>query len=124
MKEFTAPQYRLSVVTDYTVLWRNYFHYFQEKEVDRKFTAEEEKEFEDLMTNLAVNQFRFHEAVVPFMKDPREVFKIMQTTPSLKVLHSMSDATFSKTQIDWHTLFIEMNKAIGKLQLIQPKPRK
>jgi len=125
MKEFTSPQYRLQVVKDFAVLWKNLFQFFAEKEPERKFTAQEEQAFEDTIQNITVNLFRFHEAVVPFMKNPTEsVLKVLGDTPSLAAVHSMSDATFSKTQVDWHALFIEMNKALGKLTLIQPKPRK
>lgn len=124
MKEFTSPQYRLSVVNDYTVLWKNYFQYFQEKEVERKFTAAEEQAFEQIMLSIAQNYFRFVEAAGQYLKGSKAILEVLESTPSLAVVHSMSDATFSKTQIDWHTLFIAMNKVLGKLTLIQPKPRK
>lgn len=123
MKEFASPQYRLSVVNDYASLWKAYFQFFQEKEGERKFTPEEEKGFEDCMLGLSQNFFRFSEAVGTFMKSPKKVMAVMDTTPTLAILHAMSDATFSMTQIDWHTLFIAMNKALGKLILMQPKPK-
>ena len=124
MKEFASPQYRLSVVNDYTVLWRNYFLYFSEKEEDRKFTAEEEQAFEQIVIALASGYFRFVEAAGPFFKNPKAIKEVLDDTPSLAVLHSMSEGKFSATQISWHALFIAMNKCIGKLTLIQLKPRK
>ena len=78
------------------------------------------------MNLLAQNHYRFVELSAPYFKDGDGLLKVLNDTPSLKALKEMSEAQFSKLQIDWHTLFIAMNKAIGKLnaQLPPTQPAK
>lgn len=124
MKQLTSVENRLAVTTEYTRLWQEYFKFFAdgigEKDV---ITDEQEKHFFQLMNILAVNHFRFAEMAGEFFKDSEAILDVLGRTPSLNAIKQMSDAQFSPLLIDWHTLFLAMNKAIGKLKLALPPPK-
>lgn len=106
---------RLTVARQYSKLWQDYFKFFADGFDDRKIFDQDEQNFLMLMNVLAQNQFRFTEFTSPHFKDGDALVKLMCDTPSLTVMKGMSEAQFSKVLVDWHTLFISMNKAIGKL---------
>lgn len=114
--KLTSIENRLSVSLEYTRLWGEYFKFFSEGFEDKKILAQDEQAFFELMNVLALNHFRFVELAGEYFKDGDEVLRVMTETVSLQVIKQMSDAQYSKLLIDWHTLFILMNKAIGKLK--------
>lgn len=122
MARIMAMENRIAVVQEYTDMWRQYFTYFTEREEGRKITEADEQAFFQVMNALTTNQFRFTELGRDFFKDGEAVLKVMTDTVSLQNVMTMSDAQFSKTQIDWHTLFIAMNKAIGRMHAALPPP--
>ena len=122
MARIMAMENRLAVVREYTDLWRQYFTFFTEREEGRKVTDADEQAFFQVMNALAANQFKFTELAHGFFKDGEAVLKVMTDTVSLQQILAMSDAQFSKTQIDWHALFIAMNKAIGRMHAALPPP--
>lgn len=120
-KQLTSPENRIATCREYTRLWQEYFRYFADGfPEDRVITDEEERNFFMMMNVLAQNHYRFCELSAPFFKDGDGLLRILSETPSLNSLKTMSEAQFSKLLIDWHTLFIAMNKAIGKLNAQLP----
>lgn len=121
-REQVEIEERLTVLREYKNLWQDYFHYFTDREENKRLTQAEEASFAQMMNVLALNHFRFVETAAPYFKDGDAILKVLTETVSLSAIYQMSDAQFSKLQIDWHTIFIAMNKAIGKLNNMLPPP--
>jgi len=124
MKQLTSLDNRLSVVTEYKNIWQEYFRFFADGFEDRKIQEKDEQAFFHIMNVLATNHFRFVEMAGEYFKDGGQILDILTETVSLSVLKQMSEAQFSKLCIDWHTVFINMNKAIGKLSMLRPQPKR
>lgn len=124
MKQLTSLDNRLAVLTEYKNLWQEYFRYFADGFEDRKISPQEEQGFFQVMNSLATNHYRCVEMGGDLFKDGGSILEILTDTPSLSVLKQMSEAQFGKLCIDWHTVFISMNKTIGKLNMQKPQPKK
>lgn len=124
MKQLRSVDNRLTVVTEYKNLWQEYFRFFADGFEDRKISPQEEQGFFKIMNSLAINQYRFVEVADDLFKDGPSILTIMTDTPSLAVLKQMSEAQFSKLCVDWHTVFISMNKTIGKLNMLKPQVKR
>lgn len=119
-KQLTSIENRLNICREYTRLWQQYFQFFADGFEDKKIYEKDEQAFFQLMNVLALNHYRFVEMAGEFFKDGEGIIKVLTDTVSLQAIKNMSEAQFSKLQIDWHTLFISMNKAIGKLITLLP----
>jgi hypothetical protein len=115
-QRLTSLENRLAVCQQYTKLWHDYFRFFSEELRDRRITEEEEQAFFQMIYVLASNQFRFVELASPHFKEGGGILKVLTDTVSLQYIKQMSDAQYSQLLIEWHTIFIMMNKAIGKLK--------
>lgn len=124
MKQITALDNRISVLTQYKNLWQEYFRFFADGFDDRKITGQEEQAFFNVMNSLASNHYRLVELSKDVFKDGNQVLDILSDTVSLGTMKQMSDAQFGRLLIDWHTVFINLNKALGKLNLERPEPKK
>ena len=111
---------RIAVVKEYTALWQKYFSFFSDTDRERNVTPEEEQEFANLVSILSLNHYKFQELAGDYFKDAPKVVNVLTETVSLNHLKTVPDATFSKIQVEWHTLFIGMNKALGKLLAALP----
>lgn len=114
-KEVLSTQNRIAVVRDYAALWQQFFSFFSDDLVDRSITEEEEQEFGNVVSLLSLNHFKFQELTRGYFGDAANVLGVIEQAVSLHYLQNMTDATFSKMQVEWHTLFIGMHKALGKL---------
>ena len=121
-KQLTSVENRLAICREYTRLWQEYFKYFSDGFEGKKIYDKDEQSFFQLMNVLALNHYRFTEMAAELFKDSDGVLKVLCDTPSLHTISQMSDAQYSKLLIDWHTLFIAMNKTIGKLNVMLPPP--
>jgi hypothetical protein len=115
---------RINVCRDYTKLWAEFFKFFAEGLQDKKITEKDEVAFDRLISLLALNHFKFTELMGSRLKDPDAILDVLADAVSLSNLKAMSEAQSSKLQIDWHTLFIEMNKCLGKLNAELPAEKK
>jgi hypothetical protein len=115
---------RISVCRDYTKLWAEFFKFFAEGLHDKKVTEKDEAGFDKIVSLVALNHFKFVELMGDRFKDPEGILEVLTNSVSLSHLKSMSEAQFSKLQVDWHTLFIEMNKCLGKLNAELPIDKK
>ncbi len=106
---------RIAVVRDYSTLWQHFFAFFADDLSDRVFTQEEEQEFANIVSLLALNHYKFQELTRGYSKETDKIVSILKETPTLEQIQLMQEATFSKIQVEWHTLFIGMNKILGKM---------
>ena len=116
-KQLTSLENRLATCREYKNLWQEYFKFFADGFDDKKIYERDEQAFFQIMNVLAVNHYRFVELAGDYFKDGEGVISVMTDSVSLSALKQMSEAQFSKLLIDWHTIFISMNKAIGKLMM-------
>lgn len=106
---------RVQVAKAYIALWQQYFSYFADSLKERAITPEEEEEFGAILSQLAFEHFKFSEMAGDWFKDDKKILDVLQETVSLEEIKLMPDATFGKIQIEWHTLFLGMYKALGKM---------
>ena len=106
---------RVQVAKSYIALWQQYFSYFSDSLREKAITPEEEEEFGAIVSQLAFEHFKFSEMAGEWFKDDKKVLDVLQETVSLEEIKLMPDATFGKIQIEWHTLFLGMYKALGKM---------
>jgi len=106
---------RIAACRDYTNLWQEFFQFFAEDLADRSFTEDEERRFAELVTVLARKHFRYTQLAVPHFTNGPEILKILSEAVSLSYLKTLAEASFNKLQVDWHTVFLNMNKCLGKL---------
>ncbi len=124
MKQLMLVDNRLAVAVEYKNLWQKYFLFFADGFESRKIQPQEEQGFFQVMNSLATNHYRLVEMAEDIFKDGNLVLDILTETPSLSAMKQMSEAQFGQLLIDWHTVFIDMNKAIGKLNMLKPQPKR
>ncbi|MDX2176958.1 MAG: hypothetical protein SF028_10875 [Candidatus Sumerlaeia bacterium] len=111
----TSTPNRIAVCREYAMLWQRYFNFFSDPLADKVITNEMEMEFAQIVSLLALNQYKFQELVGDDMPDADKIVAVLSETMSLNDLKTLQESTYSKLQLDWHTLFISMNKALGRL---------
>ena len=121
-KQLTSIENRLAICREYTRIWQEYFKFFSDSLEDKKIYEKDEQAFFQIVNVLALNHFRFVEMAGEYFKDGDAILGVLCDTISLQAMKGMSEAQYSKLQIDWHTLFILMNKTIGKLIAKLPPP--
>ena len=122
-KDLMRIENRVAVLKEYSELWQQFFTFFSDSLAERQITAQEEQEFSQIVSILALNQFKMAELTKDVFKDGPKVLDILKDSVSLVHLKSLPENSFNKLQVDWHTLFISMNKGLGKL-LSQLPPKK
>jgi hypothetical protein len=119
---FLTLENRYKVCREYAELWQNYFKFFADDMEEKQITQEMETEFQNIMNIIALNHFKFSELCGEFMSDPMDILEILSKTISLQEIKDMTDATRNKMLVEWHTTFVDMNKALGKiLSRMSPK---
>ena len=111
---------RIAFVQEYIKLWRQFFEMFAEGFEGRKILKRDEEEFARVLNSLAHHHYRFTAMAYPEMSNTDGVLKVLCETISLSHLKGLSEAQLGKIQIDWHTLFIDMNKGLGRLMAHRP----
>lgn len=115
-------QNRYKVCREYTELWQNYFEFFSEDLEEKQITEEMENEFQNIMNILALNHYKFSELCGEYMRDAMSIMDTLSQTPSLASIKTMTESTRQKLMVEWHSTFIDMNKAMGKiLSRLSPK---
>lgn len=111
---------RIAVCQEYIAMWTNYFRFFADLNEKSEITPEAEKGFFQLSTQLARKHFHFVELMGDCFDKGGDVMNLLATGVSLSVLQGMQEQTRGKFDLDWHTLFLEMNKALGRLLRMLP----
>lgn len=106
---------RIAVTRDYAGLWQQFFTFFADDLAERAVTPEEESEFHNLISLLALNHYKFQELTKGYFNDAPAVVDVLVEVVTLDQMRNMSEASLSKIQVDWHSLFIGMHKALGKM---------
>lgn len=106
---------RIIVCREYAALWQEFFQFFSEDLADKTFTEDEERRFAELVTALAKKQYRFTQLALPHFRGGGDILKILSEAVSLSYLKTLPEASFNKLQVDWHTVFLNINKCLGKL---------
>ena len=106
---------RITVCREYAELWQTFFQYLMEDYSDVEITEDMERQFENIVTVLAINHYKFSELCGEYMKDTDGVMKVLSTVVSLQNIKMMAEANLSKLTIESHTLLIDMHKALGKM---------
>lgn len=103
------------VVREYAELWAQYFKYLTDSLHKIEITEDMEKDFEQLLTVLSINHYKFSQLVGDYMKDPGAVLEMLAETVNIQTIKECQEATLSKWQVEVHTLLISMHKALGKM---------
>jgi len=107
---------RIAVCREYAAHWEEYFKCFGTNDIrDRKVTDQEENQFGKLSNLLARKLFRFTRYVGDKFSDSDDILELLQANESLRGMQDFSDANFSKTEVTWHQIFINMHRAVGRL---------
>jgi hypothetical protein len=106
---------RIAVVREYAGLWQQFFGFFSEGLSDKTITPQEDQQFQNIVSILALNHYKFQEMTAGYYKDAAKVLDVLYEAVSLDHVKNLPDATFSKLQVEWHTQFIMMNKILGKM---------
>lgn len=106
---------RISVCREFIQLWSKFFQFFADDIHTRQIAPEEEKAFFQTVTALARKHFLFCELMGEAFDAPGEITSVLTRSVSLANIKSMDETNFSKLELDWHTLFLKMNVALGRL---------
>lgn len=118
--EFVKLDTRIAVCREYINLWTQYFRFFAEDLQKKEITPEEEKGFFQVATQLARKHFHFVETMGDCFERGSDIINLLATGNSLSSLQAMQENTLSKFELDWHTLFLDMYKALGRLLRLLP----
>ncbi len=106
---------RISVCRDFIGLWSRFFKFFAEELHDQEIKPEEEKAFFQTVTMLARKHFLFTELMDDAFDEGDKVIDVLAQTVSLTHIKNMDEGTLSKLELDWHTIFLNMNQTLGRL---------
>jgi hypothetical protein len=113
--EIGSLEYTIQVTQDYLQVWQRFFQFFAESLEGKKIAPQNEKEFARLLHQLAQDHFKFTKLAAEDFSQGKKIIDILDRCPSLAHIKSMQEATFSALQVEWHEVFIGMNKALGHL---------
>ena len=106
---------RIKVCRDFITLWSQFFRFFAEDLSQKEITPDEEKAFFQIMTQVARRQFIFVESMSDFFDRGPVIIDVLCSAVSLANIQVMPENTRSKLELDWHGLYLDMNKALGRL---------
>ncbi len=101
------------VIENFTKMWEDYFSYFSSSLEEIIINKEKEKEFFDIQSKITFNLYRFIKVTETFFSGGTDILRLMFVTPSLRHLGQLTDSQFNKYQVDWHGIYLDINKAYG-----------
>jgi hypothetical protein len=112
---------RIEICKQHADLWEEFFQFFGTGNFqERKILDQDESRFDKVMTELAKSHFRFCFFMGEKFGDGERVLDVLERAEGLRAIQAMPDANFGKLEIDWHTVFISMHRAVGRLMLELP----
>lgn len=123
MSIFLKIEYKLKVCEEFKNLWASFFNCFEDDIRRRSITQNDEIAFEQIYTLISLNYWKFAEIMDGDFESPDRIVKLLNETVSLRSLKEVSDAQFSKIELEWHTIFIDINKTFGKLMVKRPRTK-
>lgn len=115
---------RIATCREYLRLWAQLFRFFNDISPETAATPEQEKQFFQITTALARKHFLFCELMADAFHSPDKILEVLTQLTSLERVRQMDEPTFQKLQLEWHTLFIEMNVTLGRLLRQMPQKDK
>lgn len=106
---------QIAYCQEYTRLWQQFFTFFADGFENKKITPEAEGQFFQIMTELARKQYRLRYLLEDFCPADESFLSILGDAVSLSNLHEIPESQFQKIQLNWHIVFIELNKCLGRL---------
>jgi hypothetical protein len=106
---------RIVVCREYIAMWMKFFRFFAEDLSEKEITPAEEKAFFQTMSQLGRKHFLFVELMGDKFERGPDIIGVMGMAVSLAHIQNMPENTRSKLELDWHSLFLDMNKALGRL---------
>jgi hypothetical protein len=123
-KPFMTLQDRIDLCKGYTKLWSDFFKTFSEGLEHKKIIRNEEVIFGQMVSLLAFKHYEFTEMMEKYLPDPDGILEVLSEAVSLQHLKELSEAQFSKFQVNWHSQFIAMNKCLGRLIIELPTEKR
>lgn len=121
-KQFKTVEYRLAHLEKFSFAWAEFFHFFSETQDDVDLNLEEE--FAEASRQLASQLYPLSELGKGAFDDADKIYKMLRSTPSLEHFKNIGEAEFDKYQVQWHEIYLNLNKARGKLlHRLTPKQR-
>ena len=111
---------RISVCREYIQVWSRFFQFFADDIQSREIKPQEEKAFFQTVTMLARKHFLFTELMGETFEYADKVLDVLISASSLSSIKSLDEATLGKLELDWHTLFLDMNVTLGRLLRLMP----
>ena len=93
---FLTLENRTQVCREYTKLWADFFKMFADDLVHRKIYENDEAAFQQMLSLLALNHYKFAELMGDKLKDPEGILEVLCEAVSLSHLKMQSEAQFSK----------------------------
>jgi hypothetical protein len=106
---------RISVCREYIKLWSKFFELFADDIQKRQISEQEEKAFFQTVTALARKLFLFMELTGDTFSGGDKILDVLVSSVALSNIKAMNEATLQKLEHDWHTIFLDMNVALGRL---------
>ena len=119
-KSFMKLTDKIQLCKDYTTLWSDFFKIFADGLENKKILPNEEITFNQIVSLLSFKHYKFTEMMGNNLPDPDGILEVLCEAVNLHHLKELSEAQFSKLQVDWHTEFIAMNKCLGKFIIELP----
>jgi len=118
----TSLEKKIRICRSYTKLWADFFRFFADGLDHVKIKEQDESAFFQIMSRIAQNHFHFVEEMGEDFSKPQRILEVLCDAINLSNMKSMSEGQFSKTQLEWHEIFIDMNKSLGRLIAQLPPP--
>src|SRR5262245_24510509 len=97
---------RIATCREYIALWMGFFKFFAEDLTMKEITANDEKQFFQVMTQIARKHFMFVELMANLFERKDEIVNVLATAVSLGTIQGMNENTRSKLELDWHGIFL------------------
>ncbi len=104
---------KVKIVQEFLDLWYQYFSFFPTVQEEIAVTAENEKKFFQIQDLISLKMYKFFKASEGFFSDHKLIFSVLSFTSSLFYISRVTESQFRKLQVDWHTAYLEINKALG-----------
>ena len=111
---------RITFCREYSKLWMKFFRFFAADIEDHEIKPEEEKAFFKVMTECTRKQFLFVELMGDTFDRGNDLTQVLCDAVSLAHIQGMDENGLAKIELDWHGLFLDMNKALGRLLRMVP----
>lgn len=111
---------RIAVCREYINLWQKFFSFFADDLSEKDIPPEQEKAFFQLSSQLARKHYLFVQLMHDTFERGRDILEVLCQAVSLAHIQVMSENSRAKLELDWHGLYLDMNKALGRLLRMLP----